>query len=53
MVVVGGVKMNLFSDLVLREPKHGKRSVGGQAPTFVDLGGGHRGPQRLLAGGDG
>ena len=25
------------SDLVLWEPKHGKRSVGGQARTFVDL----------------
>ena len=24
-------------DLVLWEPKHGKRSVGGQARTFVDL----------------
>ena len=34
MVIAGGVKM---SDLILWEPKHGKRSVGGQARTFVDL----------------
>ena len=27
----------VVSDLVLREPKHGERSVGGQARTFVDL----------------
>ena len=27
----------VVSDLVLWEPKHGKRSVGGQARTFVDL----------------
>ena len=26
-----------FSDLVLWEPKHGKRSIRGQAYTFVDL----------------
>ena len=41
----------VVSDLVSCEPKHGKRSVGGQARTFV--GGGHRGLQRLLAGSDG
>ena len=27
----------VVSDLVLWGPKHGKRCVGGQAPTFVDL----------------
>ena len=27
----------VVSDLLLWEPKHGKRSVGGQARTFVDL----------------
>ena len=27
----------VVSDVVLWEPKHGKRSVGGQAGTFVDL----------------
>ena len=36
----------VVSDLVLREPKHGKRRVGGQAGTFVDL---LEAPQRLLA----
>ena len=30
-------KHEVVSDLVLWEPKHGKRSVGGQAGTFVDL----------------
>ena len=30
-------KYEVVSDLVLWEPKHGKRSVGGQARTFVDL----------------
>ena len=30
-------KNEVASDLVLWEPKHGKRSVGGQARTFVDL----------------
>ena len=33
VVFAGGVKMKL----VLWEPKRGKRSVGGQARTFVDL----------------
>ena len=30
-------KNEVVSDLVLWEPKHGKRSVGGQPRTFVDL----------------
>ena len=30
-------KNEVVSNLVLWEPKHGKRSVGGQARTFVDL----------------
>ena len=30
-------KNEVVSDLVLWEPKHSKRSVGGQARTFVDL----------------
>ena len=30
-------KTEVVSDLVLWEPKHGERSVGGQARTFVDL----------------
>ena len=30
-------KHEVVSDLVLREPKHGKRSVGGQSRTSVDL----------------
>ena len=30
-------KNEVASDLVLSEPKHGKRSVGGQVRTFVDL----------------
>ena len=30
-------KNEVLSDLVLWEPKHGKRSVGGQARTFVAL----------------
>ena len=30
-------KNEVVSDLVLWEPKHDKRSVGGQARTFVDL----------------
>ena len=30
-------KNEVVSDLVLWEPKHGKRSVGGQARIFVDL----------------
>ena len=30
-------KNDVVSDLALWEPKHGKRSVGGQARTFVDL----------------
>ena len=30
-------KIEVVSDLVLWEPKHCKRSVGGQARTFVDL----------------
>ena len=30
-------KNEVVSDLVLWEPKHGKRSAGGQAGTFVDL----------------
>ena len=38
-VIAGGVKVlvKVVSDLVLCKPKHGKRSVGGQARTFVDL----------------
>ena len=36
VVIVGGLK-NVGSDLILLEPKHGKRSVGGQARAFVDL----------------
>ena len=44
----------LCYDLVLWEPTHGKKNVGGQAGTFRrSAGGGHRGPQRLLAGSDG
>ena len=35
-VIAGGVKMKLLAVSVLWEPKHGKRSVGGQARTFVD-----------------
>ena len=30
-------KYDVVSDLVLWEPKHGKRSVRGQARTFVDV----------------
>ena len=30
-------KNEVVCDLVLWEPKHGKRSVGGQAGTFLDL----------------
>ena len=30
-------KNEVVSDLVLWKPKHGKKSVGGQARTFVDL----------------
>ena len=32
-----GSKNEVVSHLILWEPKHGKRSVGGQARTFVDL----------------
>ena len=32
-----GSKNEVVSDLVLWEPKQGKRSIGGQARTFVDL----------------
>ena len=44
-------KNEVVHDLVLWEPKHGERSVGGQARTFVDLleVDTQRGPQRLLA----
>ena len=30
-------KNKVVRDLILREPKQGKRNVGGQAGTFVDL----------------
>ena len=36
-VISGGIKMKLLSIWFLWEPKHGKRNVGGQACTFVDL----------------
>ena len=36
-VFVGGSWNEVVNDLVLWEPKHGKRSVGGQTRTFVDL----------------
>ena len=39
-------KNEVISDLVLWEPKHGKRSVGGQARTFVDLLEAHTGVPR-------
>ena len=39
VVIAGGVKKKkeVVNDLVLWKPKHGKRSVGRQARTFVDL----------------
>ena len=36
-VIAGGVNIEVVRDLVLWEPKHGKRNAGGQARTFVDL----------------
>ena len=46
-------KNEVVSDLVLWEPKHSKRSVGGQALTFVDLLEADVGVPRLLACRDG
>ena len=44
-------KNEVVSDLVLWEPKRGKRNVRGQARTFCwSAGGGHGGPQRQCAG---
>ena len=37
VVIAGGSKNEVVCDLVLWEPKHGKRSVERQARTFVDL----------------
>ena len=37
VVIAGGVKNGVVSNLVLWELKHGKNNVGGQARTFVDL----------------
>ena len=50
VVIAGGVN-EVVSDLVLWEPKHGKRSLGGlvRRVNFRSAGGGHLGPQRLLA----
>ena len=33
-VIAGGVKVKFVTDLVLWEPKHGRKSVGGQARTL-------------------